>query len=675
MKLNSLLIGAVGCLFMTSIACSSEIEPIETNVQNNTLSRSVSQYAVEGTYGKYIYLPGGVVSDYNTSFNFRTANLNSSSSYFCWERSKQSENFIVFWESGFGSDPSTCTATIDNVSMNVDIDDMLEKMEAWYDVYADNMGFLGTNSNLDTYKIEIYLFYTSSWIANGGGVDDMIGAFWIAPSACHPVGQTVAHELGHSFQYQTYCDNPSSGCGYRHAVGTGNAFWEVCANYMAWKNLSYYPTWGCEIPYYQANAHRGFCHEWLRYQNFFLINYWESIHGDNILGRIWRESVTGEDAMQTYKRITSTSQSTMNDQVWQSAAREVTWDFDNASYMRSMLDAASSYDRQTWFTNKTDLIYNSADGYYRPSHDPATSDPGTTYNRAFAPQSYGVNIISLTVPTTGTQVSVDFQGLSSYNGGNYRFASDLGWRWGLVARTGTGGWTPVYGTMNSTNSGTTTMTIPSGTTHLYLVVTAAPTQHSQKLWDSDVSNDYEYPYRFKLTNTSLLSGTYTLTNEYVTGITGMENTDDDDNNETLGVFPPVVDYTLNYTVSRATDYTSTQWSISNYATNIASELGVSDLASAISAGTVQFAAFDSSGNITTTYTANSGYWFGNNGAVVSWGSNAYIALEPANGSYITGNLFQYHDTNVVTGTTYPAYIVYYKSNNNFVTVKVNVTIQ
>ena len=75
---------------------------------------------------------------------------------------------------------------------------------------------------------------------------------------------------------------------------------------------------------------------------------------------------------------------------------------------------------------------------------------------------------------------------------------------------------------------------------------------------------------------------------------------------------------------------------------IAAELGVADLASAISSGTVQFAAFNSSGNITTSFTANSGYWFGSNGAAVSWGSSAYIALEPANGNYITGNLFQYH---------------------------------
>lgn len=669
MKHKLLSAGVAGMLILT-LACSSQDQEIDQILDSQVTSRAVPSNAVQGTNGKYIYLPSSVVSDYNTSFNFRTADLNNSSSYFCWQRSKQSDNFVIFWESGFGTNPATCTATIDNVSMKVDVDDMLNKMEAWYDVYAESMGFLGSTSNLDTYKIEIYLFYTSTWIANGGGVDNMIGAFWISPSACHPVGQTVAHELGHSFQYQTYCDNPSSGCGYRHAIGDGNAFWEVCANYMSWKNLSYYPTWNCEIPYYQANAHRGFCHEWLRYQNFFLINYWESLHGDNILGRIWRESVTGEDAMQTYMRITSTTQSELNDEVWQSAAREVTWDFDNASYMRSMLDATSSYDRTTWFTNKNDLVYNSYDGYYRPSHDPATSDPGTSYNRAFAPQSYGVNIIPLTVPTSGTQVKVDFRGLTSYSGGNYRFASNLGWRWGLVARTGSGGWTPVYGTMNSANSGSTTMTIPSNTTHLYLVVTAAPTQHTQKLWDSNVSNDYEYPYQFKLTNTSLLSGTYTLTTENNSN-SGSGNS----GNQDVHTFPPTADYTLNYTVSRATDYSYTQWSVSNYASSIASELGVSDLASAVSNGDVQFAAFDSNGNITTSFTANSGYWFGSNGAVVSWGSNAYVALEPANGNYVTGNLFQYHGSNVVTGTTYPAYIAYYKSATNYVTVKVNVTIQ
>ena len=203
-----------------------------------------------------------------------------------------------------------------------------------------------------------------------------------------------------------------------------------------------------------------------------------------------------------------------------------------------------------------------------------------------------------------------------------------------------------------------------------MVVTAAPTQHTQKLWDSNVSNDYEFPYQFKLTNTSLLSGTYTLTTENNSN-SGSGNS----GNQDVHTFPPTADYTLNYTVSRATDYSYTQWSVANYASSIATELGVSDLASAVSNGDVQFAAFDSSGNITTSFTANSGYWFGSNGAVVSWGSNAYVALEPANGNYVTGNLFQYHGSNVVTGTTYPAYIAYYKSATNYVTVKVNVTIQ
>lgn len=26
------------------------------------------------------------------------------------------------------------------------------------------------------------------------------------PSTCHPVGSTIAHEIGHSFQYQVYAD-------------------------------------------------------------------------------------------------------------------------------------------------------------------------------------------------------------------------------------------------------------------------------------------------------------------------------------------------------------------------------------------------------------------------------------------------------------------------------------
>ncbi len=472
--------------------------------------------------GKEIYLPKSQVSDFDRSFRFSTANLHDDNSYFSWKRSRESENLIVFWEKGFGDDPSTCTKRVGNVSMKVDIDDMLEKMESFYALYQDELTFtIKGASNTDKYKMMIFLFYTDGWVANGGGVDDVIGAFWIAPSACKPVGQTVAHELGHSFQYQVYCDAKidsefhTSSAGYRHSIGQGNAFWEMCANYQAWQCMEWYKNWSCEIPVHQATAHRGFTHEWLRYQCFYLMSYWEELHGRDILGRVWRMSTSGEDPIQTYKRITGTDQEKFNDEIWVAAAKEMTWSFNDEEingYMRDLIDGLSSQERNQWYINKTRLIENTKDGYYRCYPDTVTLDHGTSHNVNFSPQSYGYNAVSLKVPEAGTQITIDFQGLTNYpsveNVQDYKYSSVPGWRWGLVACTGTGGWTPVYSEMKRDHSGTLTFTVPEDTKRLFFVVTGAPTEHYQKKWDSNTKNDYQFPYRFKVDGTELQGSTF-----------------------------------------------------------------------------------------------------------------------------------------------------------------------
>ena len=472
--------------------------------------------------GKQIYLPTSSVSDFDNSFRFSTANLHNDNSYFSWKRSKESENLIVFWEKGFGDDPSTCTKRVGNVSMKVDIDDMLEKMEAFYALYQDELTFTVKGaSNTDKYKMMIFLFYTDGWIANGGGVDDVIGAFWIAPSACKPVGQTVAHELGHSFQYQVACDAKidsefhTPGAGYRHSIGQGNAFWEMCANYQAWQCMEWYKNWSCEIPVHQATAHRGFTHEWLRYQCFYLMSYWEELHGRDILGRVWRLSNRGEDPIQTYKRITGTDQEKFNDEIWVAAAKEMTWSFSDEEingYMRNMIDGLSASERNQWYINKTRLIENTKDGYYRCYPDTVTRDHGTAHNVNFSPQSYGYNAVNLKVPEAGTEITIDFQGLTNYPSvdkvQDYKYSSVPGWRWGLVACTGTGGWTPVYSEMKRDNSGTLTFTVPEDTKRLFFVVTGAPTEHYQKKWDSNTRNDYQFPYRFKVDGTELQGSTF-----------------------------------------------------------------------------------------------------------------------------------------------------------------------
>lgn len=111
-----------------------------------------------------------------------------------WFRSKQSEHFFVFWEAGFGDDPNAETVP---ANLRVDIDDLLEKAELFYRTNVEKLKFAETGqgkSFLDRYKMEIYLLYQEEWLATGSGYDNIIGALWVNPSTCQPVGSTIAHE-------------------------------------------------------------------------------------------------------------------------------------------------------------------------------------------------------------------------------------------------------------------------------------------------------------------------------------------------------------------------------------------------------------------------------------------------------------------------------------------------
>ena len=49
-----------------------------------------------------------------------------------WIRSRQSENFIVFWEPGFGNNPNSESIPID---YRFDVDFLLNKLEYYYQVH------------------------------------------------------------------------------------------------------------------------------------------------------------------------------------------------------------------------------------------------------------------------------------------------------------------------------------------------------------------------------------------------------------------------------------------------------------------------------------------------------------------------------------------------------------
>jgi hypothetical protein len=449
-------------------------------------------------------LDASEVADFDKYYKpaeFASMDMLSRDARWSWWRSRQSEHFVVFWESGFGTDPNA--ATVD-AALRVDIDDLLQRAERFYTTNVETLRFAEVGSGrsqLDRYKLQIYLLYQKEWLATGAGYDDVIGALWVNPSTCQPAGSTIAHEIGHSFQYQVYCDMLLMGApgdfrrGWRYGFGAGgsggNGFWEQCAQ---WQSFQDYPgEMFAQADVWLANCHRPFTHEWMRYQSHWLHYYWAARHGIGVVSELWHESVAPEDPVQTYMRLhCGGSVDALYAELYDYAARMATYDIEGIKLYTTA--AARRY---------TTPLIEVGDDEWQVAY---AGTPGTG----------GFNVIELSVPTAGTEVQAHFTGLTPGSAlaegdpGQYKVNEAVagrrttyntsdntpGWRYGFVARTGG---TAHYGAMCS--EGTATLTVPAGCTNLYLVVMGAPGEYRAHAWDDDESNDEQWPYRVRLDGT------------------------------------------------------------------------------------------------------------------------------------------------------------------------------
>ncbi len=540
---------------------------------------------------------------------FASMDMLRSDSKWSFVRSKQSDHFVVFWEEGFGLDPNADTIP---ATMKVDIDDLLVKAESFFDKNINTLGFaeLGVGkSNLDTYKMEIYLLYQSEWLAVGSGYDDMIGALWVNPSTCQPVGSTIAHEIGHSFQYQVYADLIAYGGisndytrGYRYGFGGngGNAFWEQCAQWQSFQSYPVEAFASYNFSVYMENYHRSVFHEWQRYASYWMHYYWADKHGIDEIGKLWREAESPEDPIETYMRLNSLSIEEMNAELYDAAAHFVTWDLD------AIRDNGTNY-----IGKHTYKLFQLEDGSYQVAYSRC---PGTS----------GYNVIPLNVPEAGTVVTTTFTGLLpgsalaandpgeySENGTtmttttyNNSSTTRAGWRYGYVALLESG--ERIYGEMNSATSTAAEITVPEGCAKLWFVVLGAPSSYESHAWDELESNDDQWPYKVKFSNTDIL-GNVTF-----------------EGNET----PSDATLTFNKTFAVNADaYTGT--SVTVDATELANAfvLQSSEISEKMG-NAVTFYGVESDGTLNATTTANGyGHWFDADGNVCSWGEEAKLFSE------------------------------------------------
>ncbi|MGX8695229.1 MAG: DUF6055 domain-containing protein [Prevotella sp.] len=438
---------------------------------------------------------------------------------YTWSKSRsiESDNVIVFWDKGYGSTlPSKSPS-----AYRVDEQDLLQKCEAFFDLEINQLGFVDpVTSNLSKYKVMVLLNHTTDWVCFGGGYDFQVSALWLGPSACKPVGHSVAHEVGHSFHYMCFPehsghrDSETDNTGFHLACGNGQAIWEQTAQ---WQAAQSYP----EQMYVQSiivfrNSHNyAFSHEWHRYQSYWF-HYYINEHYNDIttVAQVWNTPMTGQSrgngsdfnmALMKLKDLTTEDLFRL---YFDYACRLVTWD----------LEACKPY---------RDLYIGDFD--YRCV---LTEDTAYQVALASCPQGTGFNVIPLELPAPGTRVVTHLTGLPTgsplldadpgeYLNGDSQFAtaprrnynsvsqrSSRGFRMGYVAlmEDGTRRYfsdDKVYcqGTARVTED--YAMTMPEGVSKLWLVVSPALKNYIKHKWDDNINADDMWPYQVKFEGTDI----------------------------------------------------------------------------------------------------------------------------------------------------------------------------
>ncbi|HYJ15244.1 MAG TPA: DUF6055 domain-containing protein [Candidatus Limnocylindria bacterium] len=363
-------------------------------------------------------------------------------SEFCHQRSKSTDNFILFWAKEYGEDPMAN----EDARRRFDVNEILKESERFFDYYVNTLKWVDKEKSFATrYKFLIYIFGGAGGTAYGGAIDNKIGAFWSPATRVNrgPYG-VVAHELGHSFQAIGRADGAER--------FSGGSIGEMGAQYMLWQ---VYPEWMTFENYhlrdFMQRTHLAFLHPDNQYHSCYPIEYWSNKHGVELFGRMWREVKRGEDPVMTYKRLTSIRQEQFNDEMFDACRRFVTWD------MPRIEKVAARYANQ-----HTTMLNTADDGWFQIAADKC-------------PQNYGYNAIKLKVPATSTKVTLDFKGIVGAEGFKSYQPERAGWRYGFLASLEDG--SRVYSDVFSKPEAAAEFSVPANTKFLWLVVMGAPSEH------------------------------------------------------------------------------------------------------------------------------------------------------------------------------------------------------
>lgn len=437
-------------------------------------------------------------------------NYNNENSQFCFQRSAESEHFIIFWAKGL-TKQSNGNLTGGASSSVCNVNTLLNNAENIWKVYVEELGFLEPgNSTTDKVKIEMYVVNQSEWRADGSGVGGTVyvagsgdtktakeyqtGMFhcnaWAASS-----NVTVAHEIGHTFQYLVSADLGSNH-GLNYVLGensSGNEWWEDCANWQAHKVYpaqQFAENWGNN----QNMHHLNILHEDARYNNCYYQDWWCQQHGLNTVARVWRESIRPEDPIQAYMRLFGLNEETFADEQYEGYAHIASMDIDRWKTYGQGLIGSEQQRLQEVPTSIVDKHLGGDNSWW-------IVDP------AYCPQNYGYNANPLKVPVAGTVVKAQFKGLAGAEGYRNINTNCAGWRYGLVAYSKDG--TRTYSEMGRDAEGEVSITVPEDCANMWLVVMGAPTTYWTHSWNDNVADDEQWPYAVKFEGTDPLGASRT----------------------------------------------------------------------------------------------------------------------------------------------------------------------
>ncbi len=610
-------------LLLTSITAMAKINPNSPDVWRQVRAQAEKEHYIPNEWKNF---------NSNETLLYKKSDPNNE---YTWSesRSRETDNCIVYWDNGYGS-----TAPDELSSSNeyyVDIDDLLEKAEEFYQLECNTLGFVDpSTSNVSRYKIMILMNHTTGWVCYGGGYDFQISALWLSPSTCHPVGSAVAHEVGHSFHYMCYSEDSNYGAnsniqtGFHGAVGNGAAIWETTAN---WQALQSYPnevfTESGTVDIFQKSYNYAFTHEWHRYQAYMFLIYLVQKYGDvKTIANVWNQrETTIKDFNQVLMDNKNLSVSDLYRLHFDFAMRAVTYDLDFcAPYRLDEYIGKFNYNRVKLDAAKYQVAYSSC------------------------PQSTGFNVIPLNVPNAGVTVTTAFtalvpgcalangdpatylngestyasSGRTAYN--NAVSASERGFRLGYVVLKNDG--TRVYyddNAIHCTGTGEVTENIsyivPENTKKMWLVVAPTPSTYIQHQWDENYANDDQWPYQVEFTNTNILGEgvidgraisdctiTYNVT--LIPDDSGYSGTTISFNSSDLATMSTAFQLTGDEIFNKIVDYSTDgpdNGEIMNYAAN--------------ADGTLQAMGHSTNGDF--------GHWFQNSGTATTYGNNSVVFAE------------------------------------------------